>query len=189
MRFAVVVASIFVLVLAAAVWVLRPSAVVPAAVGSTAGSILAARQPIPAVERVVVSSEASDITAGGPVPPRTAPEQHSSLDDVHYIPPIGSRQYLDIVGDEKSIWLSRLEKLISAKVGRVVSVPRAWAFKEKDGDTTVCGAYMGTSEPIIFIYNTGGVKGAAPALYLNVDRQTYSSFGCDQDSATPLIGA
>lgn len=188
MRFAMVVASIFVVVLAAAVWVLRASVAVPAAAGSTAGSPLATHDPVPVVEKGV-SSGANDITAGGPAPARTAPEQHTSLDDVHYIPPIGSRQDLDVVGDEKSIWLGRLERLVSAKVGRVVSVPRAWAFKERDGDTTVCGAYMGTSEPIIFIYNTGGVKGADPALYLNVDRQTYSSFGCDQQSAVPLIGA
>lgn len=48
---------------------------------------------------------------------------------------------------------------------------------------------MGVNEPIIFVYNTGGVKGTTPELYLNVDQETYSSFGCGQSSAVPLIGA
>jgi hypothetical protein len=133
-------------------------------------------------------NSASDITAGGPAPARIDPEQHTTFDDVHYIPPVGLRQTITVNSDEKSIWLGRLEKLISAKVGRVVSVSRAWAYKEKDGDVTVCGGYMGASEPILFVYNTGGVKGTTPELYLNVDQNTYSSFGCDQSSAASLIG-
>ena len=188
MRFAAVVVAIFAGVFMAAVWVLRPSSATPV-------SHLQPIGPLPAVKSAPqrtareVNSQAPDITTGGPAPARTAPEQHSSMDDVHYIPPVGLRQDLTMVGDEKSILVSRLERLISAKVGRVVDVPRAWAFKEKDGDMTICGAYMGLSQAIIFVYNTGGVKGTTPALYLNVDEQTYNSFGCDQATAVPLIGA
>lgn len=46
---------------------------------------------------------------------------------------------------------------------------------------------MDASEPILFIYNTGGVRAEAPAL--NVDRQAYTSIGPEQPSAAPLIGA
>lgn len=152
-------------------------------------AMVAARSKPAAVAPLAVNSAASDITAGGPAPARIDPEQHTTFDDVHYIPPVGLRQTITVNNDEKSIWLGRLEKLISTKVGRVVSVSRAWAYKEKDGDVTVCGGYMGVSEPILFIYNTGGVKGTTPELYLNVDQNTYSSFGCDQSSAAPLIGA
>jgi hypothetical protein len=187
MRFAVLVASIFAGVLLATVWMLQPSTATPGA-NLAAAPMPAPKSTAPAVERVVASA-ASDITAGGPAPARIDPEQHTTFDDVHYIPPVGLRQTITVNSDEKSIWLGRLEKLISAKVGRVVSVSRAWAYKEKDGDTTVCGGYMGASEPILFVYNTGGVKGTTPELYLNVDENTYSSFGCDQASAVSLIGA
>jgi hypothetical protein len=187
MRFAVLVTSIFAGVFLAAVWVLRPVPA-PKVITSQTAPAPATRQAASVAEPIITSS-ASDITAGGPAPARVDPEQHTTFDDVHYIPPVGLRQTITVNNEEKSIWLGRLEKLISAKVGRNASVTRAWAYKEKDGDTTICGGYMGVSEPIIFVYNTGGVKGTTPELYLNVDQNTYSSFGCDQSSAAPLIGA
>lgn len=188
MRFAAVVVAIFAGVFLVAIWLLRPSSATPASHRLPAAPIQTAKR-LPQPTAREVNSQAPDITAGGPAPARTEPEQHSSMDDVNYIPPVGLRQDLTMMGDEKSILVSRLERLISAKVGRVVDVPRAWAFKERDGDMTICGAYMGLSRAIIFVYNTGGVKGTTPALYLNVDEQTYNSFGCDQPTAVPLIGA
>ena len=165
-----------------------PTTAAPATAAPPHAVVAAISKPA-AVAPPGVDSAASDVTAGGPAPARIDPEQRTTFDDVHYIPPIGLRQTLDLNGDGRSIWLGRLEKLVSAKVGHLVTVSRAWAYKEKDGDTTICGAYMGVRGPIIFVYNTGGVKGTTPELYLNVDENTYSSFGCDQSSAVPLIGA
>lgn len=135
-----------------------------------------------------VKSPITDITASGTSPRRIAAEQRTTLDDVGYYPPIGSRTTLSLYDDEKSILVGRLEKLISSQVGRPVTVPMAWAYREEGGDTTVCGAYPGASESIIFVYNSGGSKGADPSLYLNIDEATYAAFGCGDQAAQRLVG-
>jgi hypothetical protein len=189
MRFAIVVASVFSGAFLAAVLVLwRPLSATSKPGHAPVATAPPPMRPFPQAQQVV-SSDTSDITAVGPGLTRTDNEQRTSLDDVHYIPPVGLRVPIQLVDEDKSILRSRLERLISAKIGRIVAIPRAWAFKERDGDITICGAYMGLTEAIIFVYNTGGPKGSEPALYLNIDQETYSSFACEDASAVPLIGA
>jgi hypothetical protein len=148
----------------------------------------AAKSPAVATRsRPETETKAPDITAGGPAPQRTDPEQRTTFDDVHYIPPIGSRQILSLDADLRSILLGRLDRAISAKTGRAISVPMAWAYKEEDGDLTICGAYRGKEEQIVFVYNSG-IRDIEPQLLLNVDEATYSSFGCGAQTGVKLVG-
>lgn len=63
----------------------------------------------------------------------------------------------------------------------------AWAYREEDGDLTICGAYRGKEEQIVLVYNSG-IKDIEPQLLLNVDEATYSSFGCWDQTGVKLVG-